>query len=115
MSKYDFDFDTSDSSHKLLSLESSFNNLDLSKIKFTKIFTIIICAFVLNFAYSLCCYYFLYGEISNAKEYTDFFYFGLVTLSTTGYGDMGPTTTKAKIFISVYLLLLYSFMLSIAL
>jgi hypothetical protein len=112
MSNYDFDYDASESSDKL---KSSFNNINLSKIRFKKLFTIIICVFVLNILYSLCCYYFLYGEISNAKDYTDFFYFGLVTLSTAGYGDMIPTTTRAKMFISVYLLVLYSFLLSITL
>ena len=32
----------------------------------------------------------------------DSLYFGVVTLTTVGYGDMGPTTDVAKIFTALY-------------
>ena len=116
MSKYTFD--SSESLHHLLSSDSSidkYNNIDISKIKFHKIWQILIGAFILNFIFALLSYNLLYGEISNAVNLIDFFYFGMVSLSTAGYGDMAPITTKAKLCVSMYLLFIFSFMLSFTL
>jgi voltage-gated potassium channel Kch len=34
----------------------------------------------------------------------DALYFSVITLSTVGYGDIGPTTTVSKVFTMVYIL-----------
>ena len=90
-----------------------FEHINLSKIKYVKIFEIIIGWLFINLIFATITYSFLYNEITNAVEFTDYFYFGLVTLSTSGYGDIAPKSRRAKIFISCYLLVLYSFILSL--
>ena len=67
-------------------------HVDLAKIKFIKIFEILIGAFFINLIFATFSYFFLYNEISNATTFIDFFYFGIVSLSTAGYGDMSATT-----------------------
>jgi len=88
---------------------------DIRKIKMIKILEICGAVFVLNGIFATLCYFFLYGQISGATTYLDFYYFGLVTISTVGYGDMSPTTQTARAAISVYLVFLFSFVLSFAL
>ena len=90
-------------------------HIDFEKIKFMKIFEILIGAFFINLIFAIFSYFFLYNQISNATTFIDFFYFGIVSLSSTGYGDMSATTQKAKMCVSIYLLLVFSFILSFAL
>jgi hypothetical protein len=114
------DFTTSDmSSMSLVSDTPIFvdNNsyIDFNKIKFIKIFQIMCCALIFNFCFSILLYTCFYGEISNAVTFTDYFYFGITSLSTAGYGDMAPITTRTKIIVTLHLLLMYAFILSFSL
>lgn len=90
-------------------------HVDYAKIKFIKIFEILIGVFLINLTFATLAYIFLYNEISNATTYIDFFYFSVVSLSTAGYGDMAAITPRAKLSVSLYLLLVFSFILSFAL
>jgi hypothetical protein len=90
-------------------------HVNLAKIKFSKIFEILIGAFFINLIFATFSYFFLYNQISNATTFSDFFYFGIVSLTSTGYGDMLPTTRKAKMCVSLYLLLVFSVILSFTL
>jgi hypothetical protein len=58
--------------------------------------------FVVIIAFSLLTYFFLYGEISNAKTYIDHLYFVMMSSTTVAYGDMAPTTQRARLIMSVY-------------
>jgi hypothetical protein len=91
------------------------NYIDISKIKVSKIFQIMVSVLIINFIFSSIAYSFLYDDFGNANHFIDFLYFGLVTISSTGYGDIVPITRRAKVFVSVYLLFIYSFMLSFTL
>ena len=91
------------------------NNIDLSKIKFNKIWQIMIYIIIINFIFSFIAYLFLYNEFSNVHNYFDFFYFGLSSITSVGYGDIVPITRKAKIFVSMYLLFTYSMVISLTL
>lgn len=37
-------------------------------------------------------------------RFADLFYFSIVSFSTAGYGDISPKSTRAKMFVSSYLL-----------
>jgi len=52
--------------------------------------------------FSLVTYFFLYGEISNAKTYIDYLYFVMMSSTTVAYGDMVPTTQRARLIMSLY-------------
>lgn len=91
------------------------DSLDLSKINFTKIWKIMICVIILNFIFSFIAYSLLYNEFSNVNHYIDFFYFGMSLITNVGYGDILPTTRRAKIFVSMYLLFTYSMLISLTL
>lgn len=91
------------------------NDVDVSKIKFNKIFQIMIGVFIINFIFASIAYVFLYHDFSNAYNFIDFLYFGITTISTVGYGDILPITRRAKIFVSIYTIFIYSFMLSFTL
>ena len=45
-------------------------------------------------------------------SYTDALYFSVVTLATVGFGDLTPTTTAAKMFTVVYILIGLSIFIS---
>ena len=112
-----FEFESSDSSFPFLSSDApnDDNSIDLSKIKFKKIFMVMTGVLIINIIFSFIIYMALYDEFSNAHHYIDFFYFGLVTISSTGYGDIIPITRRAKMIVSTYSLFIYSFMLSFTL
>jgi hypothetical protein len=57
--------------------------------------------------FSTILYLFMHNEINNCNTYVDHIYFGTITVATIGYGDMYPKTQKTKIFITIYLLLVY--------
>lgn len=57
--------------------------------------------------FSTILYLFMHNEINNCNTYVDYIYFGTITVATIGYGDMYPKTQKTKIFITIYLLLVY--------
>ena len=52
--------------------------------------------------FSLITYFFLYGEISNAKTYIDHLYFVMMSSTTVAYGDMTPITQRARLIMSAY-------------
>lgn len=52
--------------------------------------------------FSLLTYFFLHDEISNAKTYIDHLYFVMMSSTTVAYGDMTPTTQRARLIMSAY-------------
>jgi voltage-gated potassium channel Kch len=75
---------------------------------------LLIAVLIVNTLFSTFAYVFLYGEIANAVTYIDYYYFGMITLATVGYGDMAPITQKARVAVTIYLYLTYTYMLSLA-
>lgn len=46
----------------------------------------------------------VFYSLDEGWSIVDSFYFSITTLTTTGYGDLHPTTVEAKLFTSFYLL-----------
>jgi voltage-gated potassium channel len=90
-------------------------HIDTRKIQIIKILEIAGAALFFNLIFATIAFLYLEGQISNATTFIDYFYFGMVSASTVGYGDMTAQTTTAKIIVSIYLLLLFSLILSFAL
>jgi hypothetical protein len=53
-------------------------------------------------------------HLEEGWSWLDALYFSVVTLSTVGYGDLGPTTPLSKIFTMVFILLGISIFVSFA-
>ena len=83
---------------------------DSEKIQLHMLFVFI---FIVNIIFATSTYYFFYGQITNAVTYLDHVYFATVSLTTIGYGDMAPTTQKARLWVSSYLFLIYILLLSL--
>lgn len=64
---------------------------------------------IVLFILAFTVYAFLYNcdkkHFSNAKDYYDMVYFTCITHSTVGYGDIVPTSTMAKMAVSLHVLL----------
>lgn len=73
----------------------------INKIHIRHIKSVLLLLFVIVL-FSLVTYFFLYDEISNAKTYIDHLYFVMMTSTTAAYGDMVPTTQRARLIMSVY-------------
>ena len=52
--------------------------------------------------FSLSLYIFFYGEISNASTFIDYLYFGMMTTTTIGAGNMLPTTQRLRFYMTLY-------------
>jgi hypothetical protein len=96
----------------LLGGENKDATADSGKIQLHMLF---IYVFIVNITFATLTYYFFYGQITNAVTYLDHVYFATVSLATIGYGDMTPTTQKARMWVSSYLFIIYTLMLSLAL
>ena len=96
----------------LLGGDKDSESIDSNKISLQMLFVYVL---IVNLTFATLTYYFFYGEISNAVTYVDHVYYGTVSLATVGYGDMTPTTQRARIWVSMYLFTIYTLMLSLAL
>jgi hypothetical protein len=79
-----------------------------------KYLSIVFYILVINTAFAILTHAVFNGQISNARTLIDYFYFGIVTLTSTGYGDMVARTQHAKIWVSAYILFAYSFIIYLA-
>ena len=71
----------------------------------------ILLLFVIIIFFSLFSYFYLHGEISNAETYIDHLYFVMMTSTTIGYGDMLPTTQRARLITSIYVFIFLYFLI----
>jgi hypothetical protein len=61
-------------------------------------------AVLINLIFALTTMMFFAGEIRGAKTFSDYFFFAVGSLTTSGHGDMIPTTAAAKMWTSLYVL-----------
>ena len=61
-------------------------------------------AIILNLVFAVTTMIFFEGEIKGAKTFADHFFFAVGSLTTSGHGDMMPTTAASKLWTSFYVL-----------
>ena len=54
------------------------------------------------------------GQISGAKTFSDYFYYSVGHLTTSGAGDMNPSTTGIRVWTSLFVLTTWVFVFYIA-
>lgn len=59
--------------------------------------------------FSSILFLFFENHIKNCHTFVDHLYFGTITVTTIGYGDMYPTTQVSKIMSVFYILTIYIF------
>ena len=47
------------------------------------------------------------------KSYNDYFYYTIVTHASVGYGDISPKTRKAKMLVSLHIIIAFVFIISL--
>tara|TARA_Y100000590_G_scaffold382967_1_gene453314 strand:- start:424 stop:708 length:285 start_codon:yes stop_codon:yes gene_type:complete len=62
-------------------------------------------------------YYYLTPEDFNGGEglndYTDYFYYTVVTHASVGYGDISPKTKKAKMLVTLHIIIAFVLIISL--
>jgi hypothetical protein len=66
--------------------------------------SLLVFALLINLIFALTTMVFFKGEIRGAKTFSDHFFFAVGSLTTSGHGDMMPTTAAAKMWTSLYVL-----------
>lgn len=66
--------------------------------------SLLIFAVLINLVFALTTMVFFDGEIKGAKSFSDYFFYAVGSLTTSGHGDMMPTTAAAKMWTSLYVL-----------
>lgn len=61
-------------------------------------------AIIINLVFAITTMVFFEGEIRGAKRFSDYFFFAVGSLTTSGHGDMMPITPAAKMWTSLYVL-----------
>lgn len=71
-------------------------------------------AFGVNILFALVTYYVFPGQIKGAKTFSDYFYYSVGHLTTVGSGELIPETTAAKLWTSIYVLVVWVYIIYIA-
>ena len=95
-------------------LDKLIPDINFSQISTTKILKVYGFAVFISIIFSTTLYTFCYGQIKNAHTFNDYIYFGFETLCASSYG-MAPESPLTKVIISIYLLVIFSFIISLAL
>ncbi len=61
-------------------------------------------AVLVNLVFAVVTMMFFHGEIKGAKTFSDYFFYAVGSLTTSGNGSIEPTTAAAKLWTSFYVL-----------
>jgi hypothetical protein len=71
-------------------------------------------AIFVNVLFAILTQMFFSGQISGATTFLDYFYYSVGHLTTSGSGEMHPKTTAARIWTSLYVVAVWTYILYIA-
>lgn len=67
-----------------------------------------------NILFAMLTFLFFRGQIENAETAGDYFYYAVGSLTTSGTGDMIPKTDAVQIWTSMYVLVVWVYIVWIA-
>lgn len=71
-------------------------------------------AIFINVVFAVLTQFFFDGQISGATTFLDYFYYAVGHLTTSGSGELHPTTTAARIWTSLYVVAVWTYILYVA-
>jgi hypothetical protein len=71
-------------------------------------------AFAVNLFFAAVTYFVFPGQVRGAKTFTDYFYYSVGHLTTVGSGELIPETTAVKLWTSIYVLVIWVYIIYIA-
>jgi hypothetical protein len=71
-------------------------------------------AIFINIVFAMLTQLFFSGQISGATTFADYFYYSVGHLTTSGSGEFHPKTTAARIWTSLYVVAVWTYILYIA-
>ena len=71
-------------------------------------------AFAVNLFFATITYFVFPGQIKGAKTFADYFYYSVGHLTTVGSGELIPETTAVKLWTSIYVLVIWVYIIYIA-
>jgi len=72
-------------------------------------------AFGINVVFAMITYTFFRGQIKNAVTFWDYLHYAIGSLTTTGTGDMVPTTDAVQMWTSIYVLVVWVYVFYVTL
>ena len=57
---------------------------------------------------------FFHGQISGANTFADYFYYSVGHLTTSGSGELHPTTRAVRLWTSLYVIIVWTYILYVA-
>lgn len=71
-------------------------------------------AIFVNVIFATLTMVFFHGQIDNANTFADYFYYAIGHLTTSGSGDLSPRTTAARIWTSLYVIVVWVYIFYVA-
>lgn len=75
---------------------------------------LLVFAFGVNVVFAAITMTLFAGQIEGATTFADYFYYSVGHLTTSGSGDMTPSTTAVRVWTSVYVLTVWVYILYVA-
>jgi len=71
-------------------------------------------AIFVNIIFAVLTQIFFGGEISGATTFADYFYYSVGHLTTSGSGELHPKTTAVRVWTSLYVIAVWTYILYVA-
>ena len=71
-------------------------------------------ALFINFVFAFLTYFFFNGQINGATTFADYFYYAVGHLTTSGSGELHPKTSAVRIWTSLYVIIVWTYVFYIA-
>jgi hypothetical protein len=76
--------------------------------------SLLLFALGINVVFAALTQLFFYGQINGATTFADYFYYSVGHLTTSGSGELHPTTTAVRVWTSLYVIVIWTYILYIA-
>ena len=76
--------------------------------------SLLLFAIFVNILFAGLTYLFFNGQISGATTFADYFYYSVGHLTTSGSGELHPQTTAVRIWTSLYVITVWTYVFYVA-